>query len=209
MIKQAKEMLKEAGYTIPAEGGSVRAKEGVALAFELVYPDEEPYASIADSIRSDWEKIGVKAVLRAVTREELKRDFLDPRTFDAALVNLNLSPFPDPDPYPFWHQAQAVDGQNYSQWDDRRASEFLEKARVDVDLTERTRLYHNFQVRFTTEMPALPLFHPIFNYGIDNEVQGVTMGPVFARYDRFNTVSNWFILAQRALEVSSTPTAIP
>lgn len=203
---RAVEMLKEAGYTIPSEGGIVRAKEGVALAFELVYPNEEPFISAAQSIQEDWERIGVKAVLNGVTHEELLSDYLDPRAFDAALVDLNLSPHPDPDPYPFWHQAQAAIGQNYTQWDDRKASEYLEQARVEVDLLDRTRRYHNFQVRFTTEMPALPLLHPIYSYGVDSQVQGVTMGPVFSLQDRFNTISSWFLEARASFEESATPT---
>lgn len=206
---QAVDLLKEAGYTIPAEGGNVRAKEGIALAFELVYPNEEPFISVAHSIQEDWERIGVKAVLNGVAHEELLNDYLEPRSFDAALVDLNLSPFPDPDPYPFWHQAQAAIGQNYAQWDDRQASEYLEQARVEVDLAERTRRYYNFQVRFTTEMPALPIFHPIYSYGVDSQMQGVTMGPVFSMQDRFNTISSWFLIARASLEESVTPTPIP
>ncbi len=205
----AVKILKEADYTIPAGGGGVRAKEGVALAFELVYQDEEPFSSIANSIRKDWEKIGVKAVLRSVSQEELVNDYLEPRNFDTALVNLNLGPCPDPDPYPFWHQAQTTGGQNYAMWDDRQASEYIEKARVDVDFTSRRKWYRNFQVRFTQEMPALPLFNPVYSYGVDEHVQGVQMGPVFTMQDRFNTISDWFLLARRTLETSETPTPVP
>ena len=204
--EKAVEMLKSAGYTIPAQGGSVRAKEGVALAFELLHPDVEPFVSVARLIQEDWERIGVKAVLRGVTQEELMTEYLVPRSYDAALVDLNLSPYPDPDPYPFWHQAQSTIGQNYSLWDDRKASEYLEQARIEVDLQERSRRYNNFQVRFTTEMPALPIFHPIYSYGVEAQVQGVSMGPIFSMPDRFNNISSWFLLARQSLEASNTPT---
>jgi peptide/nickel transport system substrate-binding protein len=207
--QKAVDILKEAGYSIPAEGGNVRAKDGVAMVFELLFVDEEPYASIAKSIQKDWEQIGIKAVLKGVTEEELLADYLAPRDYDAALVNLNFSPFPDPDPYPFWHQTQATQGQNYAQWDDRRASEFLEQARIEVDLSERTKRYRNFQVRFTTEMPALPIFHPIYNYGVDNQVLGVTIGPIFTPADRFNNISAWYLVARSALETSATATVLP
>jgi len=203
------QILKDAGYTFPADGGEIRAKEGVALAFELVYQDEEPYRSIASYIQQDWEKIGVKAVLRATTYDELVSDYLEPRSYDAALVNLNLAPYPDPDPYPFWHQTQITDGQNYAKWDDRQASEYLERARVDVDPLTRTKLYRNFQVRFTQELPALLLLHPVYSYGVDNQVQGVQMGPIFTPQDRFNTLPDWFLLARQTLEVPTTPTTEP
>lgn len=202
-------ILKDAGYKITSDSGNIRSKDGVALAFEFIHLDEEPYISIAQLIQQDWEKIGVKAVLRAVTGEELIQDYLEPRTFDAALVELNLSPYPDPDPYPFWHQTQIAGGQNYAGWDDQLASEFLEQARIDVDFERRLNRYHNFQVRFTRVMPALPLYHPVFTYGVDSQVQGVTMGPVYALFDRFNTISSWFIQARQAVEPRETETPLP
>jgi len=202
-------ILKDAGYKITTDSGNIRSKDGVALAFEFIHLDEEPFISIAQLIQRDWEKIGVKAVLRAVTREQLIQDHLEPRSFDAALVELNLSPSPDPDPYPFWHQTQIVGGQNYAGWDDPQASEFLEQARIDVDYERRLNRYQNFQVRFTRVMPALPLYHPVYTYGVDNQVLGVTMGPVYALYDRFNTISSWFIQASQAIEPRETGTPQP
>ena len=57
---------------------------------------------------------------------------------------LDLSRSYDPDPYPFWHQAEITGGQNYSQWDNRTASEYLEQARVIADPVVPNRLYRNF-----------------------------------------------------------------
>jgi peptide/nickel transport system substrate-binding protein len=151
---QAVALLRQAGYTIPAEGGDVRQnEEGVALAFELLYPIDDEHKALAEVIQADWAKIGVQVTLEAVTYDALVTEHLDTRLYQAALVDLNLSRSPDPDPYPFWHQAQVTGGQNYAKWDDRQASEYLEAARVTTDLTERTRLYNNFQVRFAQECP--------------------------------------------------------
>ena len=197
--------LKKAGYTIPAAGGSVRAKEDVRLAFELIFPDDPQYQALAEMIARDWARVGVSAELKPVAYEQLMSDYLTPRKYQAALVSLDLARSPDPDPYPFWHQTQVTGGQNYSKWDDRQASEYLEQARITTDLAERTRLYRNFQVRFTSEMPALPLFYPVYTYGVDAQVQGVTMGPLFDPSDRFATITEWFLVAKRTLETTATP----
>jgi peptide/nickel transport system substrate-binding protein len=85
---------------------------------------------------------------------------------------------PDPDPYPFWHQAEAVGGQNYSGWDNRAASEYLEQARVTADYSLRAKLYRNFQVVFAKELPALPLYVPVYSYGVDVQVQ-CAVGPLY------------------------------
>jgi len=208
----AQEALRKAEYTIPAEGGGVRKnKEGVALSFTLLHADDAQSKAIAESIQQDWTRLGIEVSLKAVPYKELITS-LDSRAYQAALVNLNLSRFPDPDPYPFWHQAQGTGGQNYAQWDDRQASEYLEQARVTVDLAERSRLYRNFQVRFSQELPALPLFYPVYRYAIDNEVQGVRMGPLFDSSDRFNSIGHWYLVTKRSTGQNvptATPTAAP
>ncbi len=209
--------LKAAGYTIPAAGGQVRSKDGVALEFELVHPDIPPYTQIAESIRDNLSMLGVQVTLTAVPYDQLVNDYLSPRNYQAALVDLNLTHSPDPDPYPFWHQAEITGGQNYSKWDDRRASEYLEQARVSISQAQRERLYRNFQNLFADAMPALPLYFPIYNYAVSTRVRGVSMGPLYQASDRFATINEWYLVtASAAQELNPTvvpqniePTAVP
>ncbi|MFZ6031617.1 MAG: ABC transporter substrate-binding protein [Chloroflexota bacterium] len=194
----AVKLLREAGYTIPAIGGEVRASEGVTLTFELLFPDDELHAAMAEAIQEDWAKLGISIDLKALPYDELVGTRLEARDYQAALVDLNLMQSADPDPYPFWHQAQITGGQNYAKWDDRPASEYLELARVTLDQAERIRLYRNFQVRFAQELPALPLYYPVYTYGVDNSVQGVSVGPLYAPSDRLNNLPGWFLLAKKS-----------
>jgi peptide/nickel transport system substrate-binding protein len=198
--EKAIRMLKEAGYTIPATGGTVRANEDLEyLSFSLLYPDVENYGQIAEAVKEQWAALGVGVTLQSVSYDTLVSGYLDTRLYEAALVSINLSNSPDPDPYPFWHQTQATGGQNYSLWNDRQASEYLEQARIIVDPVERTRLYRNFQVRWSNELPALPLFYPMYTYGVDAEVQGVRMGPLFTPSDRFANATEWFLFSERVV----------
>jgi len=161
---------------------------------------------MAERIRQDWLRIGVQAEIKALPYEELISDYLEPRKYQAALVDLNYARSPDPDPYPFWHQAQIINGQNYSQWDDRQVSEYLEQARVIVDLNERIKRYRNFQVRFADELPALPILYPVYSYGIDEKVRGVSMGPLYDPSDRFYNITAWYMLTSAAAQLPATPT---
>jgi peptide/nickel transport system substrate-binding protein len=136
-------------------------------------------------------------------------DYLAPRSFEAALVDLTMSRTPDPDPYPFWHQAEATGGQNYSQWDNRTASEYLETARTQTDFTDRTRLYRNFQVIFAKELPSLPLYYPVYSYGVDSQVQGVQVAPMYDTSDRLAFISEWYLVTRRTLEETPAPTVEP
>lgn len=198
-IQEAQAVLKEAGFLIDQAGSGLRKKNGIEFSFSMVHPEDTYHTLIAESIKSDWAKIGVDVKLIAVPYDTLVLDYLQPLTYETALIDLDYSHSPDPDPYPFWDQAEQTGGQNYSQWDNRVASQYLEEGRVTKDLGERSKLYRNFQVIFSEELPALPLFYPVYNFGIDNSIQGVRIGPMFDQSDRFWNISDWFLLAQSSL----------
>jgi len=202
-------LLKGEGFVIPASGGDVRAKDGQFLTFVLVHPDDLVHTQIAQSIQADWALIGVKIDLQSVPYNSLVNDFLTTRNYQAALADLNTMRTPDPDPYLFWHQSEATGGQNYSQWDNRTASEFLETARTVTDFDSRARLYRNFQVTFVKEMPSLPLYYPVYSYGVDNQVQGVQVAPMYDTSDRLALISEWYLVTRRALEQTPVPTVSP
>jgi peptide/nickel transport system substrate-binding protein len=200
--------LKASGYVLPPNG-NVRTKDNISLSFTMAYPDDDLHTQIAQAIQQNWALIGVDVKLIAVTYDSLLNDYLTPRAYQAALVDLDLSRSYDPDPYPFWHQAEITGGQNYSQWDNRTASEYIEQARVVADPAIRTRLYRNFQVIFEREHPALLLYYPIYSYAVDQSVQGVQAAPLFESADRFNGIGNWYLVTRRALDETSTPTIVP
>lgn len=202
-------LLKDEGYVIPASGGTVRSKDNVALNFTLIYPDDTLHTQIAQAIQQQWAQIGVQANLQPVPYDQMVPSYLSTRSYQAALVDMNLARTPDPDPYPFWHQAEAVGGQNYSQWDNRTASEYLEQARTETDFTARARLYRNFQVIFSKEIPSLPLYYPVYSYGVDVQVRGAQVAPLYDTSDRLAFIADWFLVTRRSLEQTPVPTIGP
>lgn len=197
--EEAVRLLRSADYGLGADG-LVREKEGVRLAFDLVFPDTLIHSKLALMVQEYWAEIGVSVNLIPVPPETLVNDYLRTHNYEAALIDLSLTDSPDPDPYPFWHQAMINNGQNFSQWDDRRASEYLENARVTPNRDERVRLYKNFQIHFSREIPALPLFSPVYNYGVDDEVFGIRMGPLYDPSHRFDSIVNWSLEAAPQIE---------
>jgi peptide/nickel transport system substrate-binding protein len=202
-------LLKGEGYVIPAGGGDVRAKEGQFLNFTLTYPDDALHTQIAQIIQQQWALIGVRVELQPLPYDQLVSSALAPRTYQAALVDLTTARTPDPDPYLFWHQAEATGGQNYSQWDNRTASEYLENARTQTDFTIRARFYRNFQVIFAKELPSLPLYYPVYTYAVDAQVQGVQVAPLYDTSDRLAFINEWYLVTRRSLEQTPVPTIGP
>ncbi len=205
--EEAENILRQEGYVIPA-GETVRAKENQRLEFTLLYPDDPIHAEVARMLVADWQRIGIAVTAQAKPMKELIQAHLSPRNYQAALIDLDLSRTPDPDPYPFWHQSEISGGQNYSGWDNRSASEYLEQARVNTDLGLRQRLYRNFQILFQKELPALLLYYPVYTCGVSRQIQNVQIPPLYEPRDRMMYFSTWSLNTRRIL-MEINPTATP
>jgi len=191
---QAKRLLREAGWR-DADGDGVLEKGDQRLQFIILSDDDPTRVRMLELIAADWSKIGVRAVPQAVSFAGMVSDFLYPRRFDAALVSWELAG--DPDPYPLWHSTMVEGGQNYGGWAHRRADEVMEEARMASDQAHRAALYREFQDIFAEELPALPLFYPVYSFGVRSGVHDVTPSRLNEPSDRFRTLSDWYLVTRR------------
>ncbi len=53
------------------------------------------------------------------------------------------------------------------------------------------------------------LYFPVYSYGVDQRVLGVQANPLFESADRFNTISDWYLVTRRVLEETVEPTVGP
>ncbi len=211
---EAAEKLDELDWVLP-EGTSlgdaeyVRIQDDRRISFTLLHPDTAEDEAIAAMLQMYWAQLGVEVTLQAADGDEVL-EALEDRDYEAALTEITLSRWPDPDPYMLWHDSQAETGQNYASFDDRNTGIWLERARTNPDRSRRADLYESFQYRFRDQAPALLLYHPVYNYAIAGDVQGVRLGPIIDPSDRFATVEEWFLLTRRTTtsatpEVTATP----
>lgn len=206
---QAERLLDAAGWVLPtgaAPGAAeyVRSKDEVPLAFELLHASDPLHTQAAQALQTNWAAVGVQVTLVPVDGEALLSEHLQPRDYQAALTDLNLSRYPDPDPYPFWHDSQIDTGQNYGGFDDRNSSIWLEQARTTPDFGRRADLYASFQHRFQDQVPALLLYYPVHDLALSASIQGVSIGPMFDASDRFNGIAGWYLQARRGVGAEST-----
>jgi peptide/nickel transport system substrate-binding protein len=194
---KAKDILKQEGYVVTGDTNPIRKDGDTEFKFVLSYPDDDLHKQIAEMIQADWKALDIAVTLEAVPADKFIADKLESHAYQAALVDINLSSSPDPDPYPFWDSSQISGGQNYSQWKDRTMSDTLEQARTTPDMAERTRLYHNFQYLFADQLPALPLYYPVYNYAVNDQVQGISVGPLFSTSDRLSNINSWYMVTKR------------
>ncbi|MGQ9517222.1 MAG: ABC transporter substrate-binding protein [Anaerolineae bacterium] len=192
---KAEGLLEGAGWR-DADGDGIREKDGRRLAFTLLTSEDPIWQGVAGELARQWRAIGVEATPEPVGFYELVGRYLYPRRFQAALVSVELAG--DPDPYPLWHSSQASEkGQNWAGFSNRRADEVMEEARRTVDQARRAELYAEFQKIFSEQVPALPLYYPVYNYAVDQSVKNVQVGPLMSPADRFRTIAQWYIETRR------------
>jgi peptide/nickel transport system substrate-binding protein len=201
----AADLLSESGWAVPESGvegindNSGLQKDGQELKFQLLVPNDDLSVVLGEIAVEDWGQLGINAVLQTVESDILKEEYLDTREFQAIMIDVSLQRTPDPDPYPFWHQTEIESGQNYSGYDNRIISEYLEQARTTPSISARSSLYRMFQKRFVDDTPALLIYHPVYSYVTNKVVNGVQMGPIIEPSDRFNGIADWYIVIRRVV----------
>ena len=192
-LQRAQALLDEAGW-VRATQGDARHKGGDRFRFTLLTSRVPQREAAAEMLAEQWAELGLEVVVASVSAAEL-REALNARRFQAALVHLALPG--DPDPYPFWHEKQIDEGQNYAGFEHRRISEVTEQARVTPNENRRRVLYEEFQELFAEQLPSLPLYVPVYTYGVDQRINDVQIGPLMHPSDRFRTVLNWWLVHRR------------
>ncbi|MGC9520465.1 MAG: peptide ABC transporter substrate-binding protein, partial [Anaerolineae bacterium] len=197
-VERAEELMVEAGWRRPSITETLRNAEGQALAFSLVASNDPLDKAVAEAVAAQWQSMGVSVTVEAVPPLALS-GILDSRSYEAALARLIIPG--DPDPYPFWHETQALpgQGQNYAGYGNRRISEIIEQARTTPRRDERLALYKEFQQLFMEEVPAIPLYVPVYTYAMDVRVNGGQLGPLMSSGDRFLSLADWYVLQRRVV----------
>jgi len=192
------DVFAEAGWYRQGGAGSLRNTDGRIMTFSLMTASEPQELAIAEAVASQWQTMGISVTIEVVPPLALS-GVLDSRTYEVALARLVLPG--DPDPYPFWHETQALpgQGQNYAGYHNRRISEIVEQARITSNREDRLAYYYEFQKLFMEDVPALPLYVPIYTYALDRRVNGGQIGPLMQTGDRFLTVSDWYVLQRRVV----------
>jgi ABC-type transport system substrate-binding protein len=106
----------------------------------------------AENIKTNWQQtLKIKVNIKVVNQQfDVNEDF------DAILAYL---PIPsDPDQYPFWHSTQLKT--NLTNLNNSRIDKLLEEGRQTQDLTERKRIYYDFQRFLLEESPVIFLNFP-------------------------------------------------
>ncbi|WP_318657516.1 ABC transporter substrate-binding protein [Cellulosimicrobium composti] len=164
-------LLDAAGWT--AGPGGVRAKDGVPLAFDLMYfADDTLRRDVAQAFASDMAQVGVEVRLEGVDRPQAVAGMRD----KAFVLGGGDMPYdPDPQVYRVLHSAFAPYDEddaysNPSMYADPQVDALLDTARREPDAAARAATYRELQARLIADPPMVTVFaleHTYVARGLD------------------------------------------
>ncbi|AUM74204.1 ABC transporter substrate-binding protein [Paracoccus jeotgali] len=164
----AKKMLEDAGVT--------------DLSMKVwAMPVQRPYnpnaRRMAEMIQADFAKVGVKAeIVSYEWGEYLERSKAEDR--DGAVLLGWTGDNGDPDNFlAVLLGCDAVGSANRALWCNEEFDDLIQKAKVESDQAERTKLYEQAQVVFKDQAPWATIAHSVVNEPISSKVQGYKIDP--------------------------------
>ncbi|MCA2218278.1 ABC transporter substrate-binding protein [Jidongwangia harbinensis] len=156
---RAAALLDGAGWRRDSDG--VRRRDGRPLAFELrTVAGDRVKEETAAALATQLGRAGVGVRVLTHPMDELLRDHVLPRRFEAIL--LALVPNPDPDFLRYFYHSQMLTpvGSNRFAYRDDRVDSLLSASQSEIDEVRRKGLVGAALERITRDLPQVFLFHP-------------------------------------------------
>lgn len=193
-LDKANKILDDNNWVQGEDG--FRSKNGNPLQINLVTADWPELAQTAEMLKAQWEKIGVKVSVSALSISDIQQNYIRPREYEALLFGQVLGA--DPDPYSFWHSSNKKDpGLNLSLFGDSETDKLIEEGRMEFNPEKRASFYKDFQQKLVQEIPAVFLYSPDYVYPVNKKVQGIDIGNLISPARRFADVNHWYIKTKR------------
>ena len=188
-IEAARKLLADAGWKLPPATG-VLTREGQEFRFTIRTDNDQRRVAVAGEIARQLEQLGIRATVASTTFSVLRRDFLQTRTYEAAVAGWDQGA--DPDPYFGWHSSQlGAGGLNLANFQDVVVDELIGKARTTDDVVVRKDLYKQFQEKWDALTPSVVIAYPQAFYVHSDTIKGITPGILSASSQRFYDVQKW------------------
>ena len=209
-LAQAKDILANLGYkdadndkflekTIVSGKGKNQKTSTEKLEFTLLVPSINELIQLAQNIKQNWETIGIKINLNIIPLQNIYKDYLKTRNFDAILFGEAYGLTPDL--YLFWHSSQITDpGLNIASFSDTNVNKLLEE---NLSIKDTTIIKNNLitiQKILLTKRPLITLCNPYFLYAKDQNIKGNTINIVNTPSEKFTNIEDWYIYTKRVFK---------
>ncbi len=175
----------------------IREKDDNRLEFTLhISENHEQLKKVAESLKSQWQEIGVQMNIQEHSKGDLEMNVIKPRAYDAILYAHQMR-F-EPNLLPLWHSKEKDDpGVNYAIFKDKEMDKALEDLLKTNNKDEQNNLYKKQQKRLKSENPAIFLFAPTLSFMHSDSIKNVNINRINTSYDRYADVNKWYIKEKR------------
>jgi peptide/nickel transport system substrate-binding protein len=185
--EKAKELLLEAGW-YDRDGDGLRDKNGQPFRFEFLMPSgDEAYRRRAALMKESLRKLGIDMLIRELEWATFIQNITDLK-FDACTLRWATSI--EGDPYQLWHTSQSSNrGSNYVGFGNAQSDRLIEQSRLEIDDTERRKLFFEFHRILHETQPYQFLFMEPELAAYDKKYRGVKFYKMRPGYD----LTEWYI----------------
>jgi len=169
------------------------------LVIKLSTP-ENSRVDVAESIKKDWEAVGVKVEINKVAADSVNSEMIATHNFEAFLYGQVVG-F-EPDISSFWHSSQiGGQGLNLAGYNNSVVDTLLTEARQAADnVAVRQEKYTKIQAVITAEVPAIFLYSPTYTYVQAKRVRGFNGTAISEPYDRFADIASWYLKTKKRID---------
>ncbi len=190
---QASKLLDDAGWKLE---GSIRKKGDQVLSLNLVTTENPDFEKALSVLATQWQTLGVSVTTQIVDpndpAQNVAKEVLQPRRYDALLYQLTIGA--DPDVYAYWHGSQASNGFNFANYNNDIANDALSSARTRTEEGLRNAKYITFARQWLSDVPAIGLYQATAQYVHTPNVHAIPQGSVMVTsVDRYSEVLYWSV----------------
>ena len=199
-IKEATKVLEAADWKLNENGLREKKNKNTAITLELslIVPQTPFLSKVAEIIKEDWGKIGVKINLVLLNPKEVISDALRTRNYDMVLLGNALN---NVDVFSFWHSSQRFSpGLNLALYENKKVDELLEKIRQEFDSGVRVELLAEMQNIIREDRPAIFLFSPTYLYAAIKSLGGFEPVILSTPSERFANINEWYVKTARVFK---------
>jgi len=181
-------LLNEAGYKKNKDG--LLERSGKVLRFEILTNQNKQREMTAVIIQRRLKEIGVDVSIRVIEWASFINQFIKTGDFDVVVLGWSLSL--DPDQFNIWHSTQQGPGQfNFLGYENKRVDTLLERGRLELDVSKREKIYHEFSDILLDDSPIVYLYAGYGLSAINKRVRGIKrLSPPAGIY---HNSYDWFI----------------
>jgi peptide/nickel transport system substrate-binding protein len=163
-------LLNQAGFKKNKDG--LLERNGKTLRFEILTNQNKQREMTAVIIQRRLKEIGVDVSIRVIEWASFINQFIKTGDFDVVVLGWSLSL--DPDQYNIWHSTQQGPGQfNFLGYENKRVDNLLERGRLELDVTKREKIYHEFSDILLDDSPIIYLYAGYGLSAINKRVRGI------------------------------------